>query len=224
MVTSLDFLFCLTSNHFALYLLLYVCKTMAISTCRCLRLRLNKNPSLLLDASVMAQHCQCCWDHYKPNLKHCSGCKKVYYCSTYCQDSDWALHIFDCKPHRVKTAHHLARAVYEDVIPSHPQTCEDYGFNRAVTAEEKSKLIGLYIGMSMTLVHPIFFNVHTGLIKLMRIPARTVHDWRISGVLVDEIKAAYFQLPEGSRGLYFPWFLENEHIIALAGQPLGNDA
>ena len=54
----------------------------------------------------------------------------------------------------------------------------------------------------------------------MRTPARTVHDWRVHGVLVDQIIAAYSQFPEGSRGLYYPWFLQNEHIIALAGQPL----
>lgn len=96
-------------------------------------------------------HCQCCLSHYKLALQRCSGCKKVYYCSTYCQDSDWAYHIFDCKPRRViETAHHLARAVYDDLVPSHPQTREDYGFNRTVTAQEESNLIGLYIGMSMT--------------------------------------------------------------------------
>jgi len=66
----------------------------------------------------------------------------------------------------------------------------------------------------------IFFKVHTGLIKLFDIPPKTVHKWRVRGVLVDEIKKIFFQLPEDSRGLYFPWFLENEHIVALAGQPL----
>lgn len=57
----------------------------------------------------------------------------------------------------------------------------------------------------------------------MDIPPKTIHDWRVRGVLVDEIKAAYYELPEGSRGGYFPWFLQNEHIIALAGQPLPDE-
>ena len=54
----------------------------------------------------------------------------------------------------------------------------------------------------------------------MEIPPKTIHDWRVRGVLVDEIKALYYKLAEKSRGDYFRWFLQNEHIIALAGQPL----
>jgi hypothetical protein len=71
-----------------------------------------------------------------------------------------------------------------------------------------------------SLAYAIFFKVHTGLIKCFDIPPKTVHKWRVRGVLVDEIKNKFSQLPEGSRGLYYPWFLENEHIIALAGLPL----
>lgn len=85
------------------------------------------------------------------NLKRCSGCQNVYYCSTACQNYDWVYHIFDCNPRRqINTADYLARAVREDVLPVHPQTCEDYGFNRAITDDEKSNLLSLYIGMSMT--------------------------------------------------------------------------
>ena len=45
-------------------------------------------------------------------------------------------------------------------------------------------------------------------------------DWRIRGVLVDEIKAAFLKIPERFRGVFFPWFLQNEYIVALAGLPL----
>ena len=54
----------------------------------------------------------------------------------------------------------------------------------------------------------------------MEISPKTIHDWRSRGVLVDEIKAAFYKIPEGCRGGYFPWFLENQHIVALAGKPL----
>ena len=107
----------------------------------------------LLDTLAMDQQCHSCSDDYKDfgdKLKLCAGCRKVYYCSTACQNSDWVFHIFDCKPRRINTAYYLARAVYRDLLPEHPQTCEDYGFNRAVTPEEKSYLMGLYAGMSMT--------------------------------------------------------------------------
>jgi len=147
-------------------------------------------------------------DYEEANLKRCSGCQKVYYCSTECQKYDWVCHIFDCKPRRpINTADYLALAVYQNLIPEHPQTCADYGFNRAFMSDEKSNLLGLYIG----------------LIKVMEIPPKTIHNWRVRGVLVDEIKAAFYKLPERTRGGYFPWFLQNEHIVALSGQPLSEE-
>ena len=57
----------------------------------------------------------------------------------------------------------------------------------------------------------------------MEIPPKTIHNWRVRGVLVDEIKAAFYKLPEHTRGGYFPWFLQNEHVVALAGQPLSEE-
>ncbi|KAF8133966.1 hypothetical protein EV363DRAFT_1325125 [Boletus edulis] len=160
----------------------------------------------------MVKTCSCCrghsGDYDEAKLRRCAGCQKVYYCSTSCQKEDWVYHIFDCKPGRpINTADHLARAVFENLLPEHPQTCDDYGFSRAFTADEKSKLLGLYIG----------------LIKVIKIPPKTIHGWRIRGVLVDEIKTTFYKIPERTRGGYFPWFLQNEHIIALAGQPLPED-
>ena len=58
----------------------------------------------------------------------------------------------------------------------------------------------------------------------MEIPPKTIHNWRVRGVLVDEIKAAYYKLPEHTRGGYFPWFLQNEHVVALSGQPLSEES
>ena len=65
--------------------------------------------------------------------------------------------------------------------------------------------------------------MHTGLIKCLKVPPKTIHDRRVRGVLVDEIKATFYDVPEGSRGRYFCWFLQNEHIVALAGQPLPDE-
>jgi len=101
----------------------------------------------------MVQTCHFCHGHSDDydgaKLKRCAGCRKVYYCSIACQKYDWVCHIFDCKPRRpINTADYLALAVQQNLLPEHPQTCEDYGFNRALTAEEKTMLFGLYIGMS----------------------------------------------------------------------------
>ncbi|KAG9310126.1 hypothetical protein JVU11DRAFT_9740 [Chiua virens] len=164
-------------------------------------------------------------DYVETSLRRCAGCQKVFYCSKECQKYHWVEHIFDCKPNRpINTADYLALAVRQNLPPQHPQTCEDYGFNRAITIEEKTMLFGLYIGM---LLRAFFGLDHLtrllGLIKVMEIPPKTIHFWRTQGVLVDEIKAVFRKIPENCRGGYFPWFLQNEHIVAQAGQPPSMD-
>ena len=114
------------------------------------------NHCTLLAALAMVKTCHKCHgysdDYEEANLKRCSGCQKVYYCSTACQKYDWVYHIFDCKPRRpINTSDYLALAVYQNLLPEHPQTCADYGFDRAITGEEKSKLLGLYAGMSQAI-------------------------------------------------------------------------
>lgn len=182
----------------------------------------------------MARTCHQCHgdsDAYKEaNLKRCSGCQKIYYCSAACQKRDWVAHIFDCKPHRpINTADHLALAVHKKLLPEHSQTCEDYGFNRVVTIQDKFFLFGLYMGTPCTYITSSMGRFSTctyaptGLIESLKIPPKTIHDWRVRGVLVDEITAAFDKVPEHSRGGFFPWFLRNQHVIALAGQPLSTE-
>lgn len=145
----------------------------------------------------MVRECAC---GETSDLKRCSGCHKAWYCSVSCQKSLWVSHIFACKPRRpITTAHHLALAVVHDEFPQDTQTCKDYGFDRAFTPQDRSKLLGLYIG----LMSP----------SIIGIPPRTVNDWRVRGVLVEEIKAAFYKLPANNRGGYFPWFLQNQHIL-----------
>ncbi|KAG0692608.1 hypothetical protein DFH29DRAFT_839651 [Suillus ampliporus] len=145
----------------------------------------------------MVRQCDACTES-SSDLKRCSGCRKVWYCSPDCQRSAWVRHIFTCKPRRpITTADHLALAVRNNLFPQDVQTCKDYGFDRAFTVENRSKLLGLYIG----------------LMERMDIPAKTINDWRVRGVLVEEIKAAYDKIPAQYRGGYFPWFLQNQHIL-----------
>jgi len=83
-----------------------------------------------------------------PSTLRCSGCSKVYYCSKKCQKDAWAVHIFDCNPKKpINTAYYLARAARRDRFPEDPQTCKDYGFERAFTAQNRSKLLGLFQGL-----------------------------------------------------------------------------
>ncbi len=84
------------------------------------------------------------------------------------------------------------------MIPNHPQTREEYGFNR-VHPEEEGKLVGLY----------------TGLIHYLGISPDELHEWKKKGIFVAKIKEKYEELPESNRGLYYPWFLRNEHVLNL---------
>jgi hypothetical protein len=83
------------------------------------------------------------------------------------------------------------------MIPSHPQTCIDYGFSRCNTEKELSNLISLYIG----------------LIKLLEVDPMDLHRARRKGRLASEIMFHYEKLPIPNRGDYYPWFLKNLHIV-----------
>jgi hypothetical protein len=130
----------------------------------------------------------------------CSGCKtpNAWYCSVRCQRELWPIHIFECNPGKpINTAYHLARAARRDYIPNDPQTCKDYGFEKAFTASNRSNLLGLY----------------QGLINVNRVKPKTIHRWRLNGTLVQEIKAVYEELPVRTRGRYYPWFLQNQWVL-----------
>lgn len=108
------------------------------------------------------------------------------------------MHIFECNPKKpINTAYYISRAVMKDQFPDHAQAREDYGFDRAFSAKNSSNLIGLYKGLILYLhVHP-----------------KTLHNWQVSGTLVENIKAAFSTLPENKRGGYYPWFLENQWVL-----------
>lgn len=70
-----------------------------------------------------------------------------------------------------------------------------------------SKLLGLYIG----------------LFKVLDVSTRTVHDWQRHNNLAKGIKDVFFKrLPEGQSGGYFPWFLQNQHLVDQSLPEPGN--
>jgi hypothetical protein len=110
----------------------------------------------------------------------------------------WVRHIFDCNPRRgINTADYLALAVRDDLIPEHPQTLIDYGFERAFTVENRTKLFGLFVG----------------LIHVLGVKPQLIHKWRLNGTLIREIHAAYEKVPVSSRGGYYPWFTKNQYVL-----------
>jgi hypothetical protein len=145
----------------------------------------------------MGRLCESC--HEQPGNRKCSGCSQAWYCSKQCQKDNWYRHKFDCNGKEPSTADYLVMACVKNLIPTHQQTLIDYGFQRAFTGENQSKLLGLYIGLT----NEALFNVS----------AKTLHHWRKNGVLIPEIKERFESLPPSSRGGYYPWFLENQWVL-----------
>ena len=145
----------------------------------------------------MVHNCAVC---SSPAEKRCSGCSVPWYCGKECQEYHWIEHIFDCNVKRnINTADRLSLAVRRNIIPEDAQTREDYGFSRLrLDLSEESKLLGLYIG----------------LMERLQVKPKILNRWKDTGTLVQGIKDSFEQLPSGSRGGYYPWFLENQWILS----------
>ncbi|KAJ7492114.1 hypothetical protein FB451DRAFT_1021003 [Mycena latifolia] len=145
----------------------------------------------------MTHKCQRCGELAS---KRCSGCtlSNAWYCSADCQRRNWVKHIFECNPRRdINTTDYLALAVEENLFPEDLQTCKDFGFARAFSIENRSKLLGLYIG----------------LIERLEVSPKKVRKWQMEGTLVENIKGAFSTLPEHGRGGYYRWFLDNQWVL-----------
>lgn len=130
----------------------------------------------------------------------CAGCRKVWYCSKQCQNDLWTWHIFECGPRRsIPTAYHLAKAVYDDLLPTDPQTNKEWGLDKAASIDPSGpfKIFGLYVD----------------LIKICDVKPQQLHKWRVQGTLIQEIKAIYEATPLHARGGYYPWFLEHQEVL-----------
>ena len=97
--------------------------------------------------------------------------------------------------HAPDSADYLNLACRQDELPDDPGTIEDFGFGSFFDFDRKSKLLGLYQGL------------------MYSVSSRTVHEWQVNGTLLDNIEIEYRKLPNSHRGGYFPWFLENRHLI-----------
>lgn len=141
-----------------------------------------------------------CKECGKSASRRCAGCNlsTAWYCSTHCQRRNWTEHIFECNPRRhLNTADHLALAVRKNRIPADPQTFDDFGFANAFSIENKSSLLGLYVG----------------LIERLEVSPKKVRQWQVEGTLIDNIKATFSAIPAHSRGGYYPWFLRNQWVL-----------
>ncbi|KAJ7090490.1 hypothetical protein C8R44DRAFT_891934 [Mycena epipterygia] len=108
--------------------------------------------------------------------------------------------------------HHLVSATFADMFPDDPQTNADYFFTHARRAHDKTYLLGLYIDI----------------VKVFEVKPSTLHGWRLSGTMVENIKSLYevenlctvpldmltvVAQTRGANGAYYPWFLKHLELF-----------
>ncbi|ERF74957.1 hypothetical protein EPUS_05165 [Endocarpon pusillum Z07020] len=112
---------------------------------------------------------------------------------------------FDASPPRLpdtsstrnsSTAEALWQTI-DDGLPGDVDIRRDFGFDRCVSVQEESNLLGLYKGLCLERVDPL-----------------AVQAWVIEGKLAENIQLWFEARPAAYRGAYYPWIRRNPHILA----------
>jgi hypothetical protein len=144
------------------------------------------------DGEEFGSECDICT---RSTRRRCSICNKGYFCSNACEQKRSGLHLFNCSKRPLTTADYLWQSIADDLLSVEEDVLEDFGF-QSLLGIDRNFLLGVYKGL-----------------YLHEVSAEDIHEWRTTGVLLDKIKQFYLNLPEGSRGLYFPWLLQRTHIL-----------
>ncbi|CAN9411672.1 unnamed protein product [Alternaria alternata] len=86
-------------------------------------------------------------------------------------------------------------------MPDEGDVLEDFGFNNTSSYQDRTYLLGLYRGLYLS----------------GSFSAEDLHKWRTGGILAEKIEEFYYGIPEQSRGGYFPWYLQNRHVLSRPG-------
>lgn len=152
------------------------------------------NDQEIIEDSDYLDECYVCT---RPTSRKCSICNKDAYCSESCEEKRSGSHIFTCTKRPLTTADYLYRSIADDRLPDDEDVRKDFGFNHLTSYGDQSKLLGLYKGL--------WFSDD--------ITVEEIHKWQVEGSLVTNIKEYFYNIPEECRGGYFPWFLNNTHIL-----------
>ncbi|KAL8676912.1 MAG: hypothetical protein Q9186_006609 [Xanthomendoza sp. 1 TL-2023] len=124
--------------------------------------------------------------------------------SDSCQRKSYGRHLFTCSKRPLTSADYLWEALGQDLMPQDDDVLKDFGFNNVLFGLDQTKLFGVYRGLYLS----------------GKFSAEDIHVWRSEGSLAEKIKEFYFDIAESSRGRYFPWLLENLHVL---GRPMNQD-
>ncbi|KAI8710842.1 hypothetical protein NCS52_01526900 [Fusarium sp. LHS14.1] len=147
--------------------------------------------------------CAGCWE--VETTRRCSHCRRSLFCGKNCERKMPLSHLLKCNMRQVTSADYLYEDVLEDELPTDPQVRQDYWFDRCQNKNEESHLCGVFAG----LVH--YHPNH--------ITREELHQWRSdpggNPYLVAKIVEKFEELPNNSRGAYFPWFLRHRTRFEL---------
>ena len=130
----------------------------------------------------------------------CPGCHNEWYCSNACMKRSLFIHIFNCGGIEVTSADYLIRDCFRGRFPV-GDAARDFGFDNAATPHDRTYLGGL----------------NQGLVKFMGVGREDLHDWQVKDILAERICEVYEPLRQRSPqsiGKYYPWFLDNKHIVS----------
>lgn len=151
-----------------------------------------------VSASILARdECLSCG---RETSRRCKHCNMDWFCSQKCQDRMSLAHLTKCSARPITTADRLFDDAIKDQIPEDEETCEAFGFSRCGRWMEKSHLLGLYKGLLLYMQDPEISPVK-------------LHEWQKEDMLAKKIIKRISALPENSRGGYFSWFLQNQHVV-----------
>ncbi|KAF5719332.1 zf-mynd domain-containing protein [Fusarium globosum] len=127
------------------------------------------------------------------------------FCNEKCERKMPLSHLLKCNMRQVTSADYLYQDVLEDIVPTDPQVRQDYWLDRCQTSHEESHLLGLFAGLLRYHRYPI--------------TREELHQWRSdlggNAYLVTKIVEKFEELPKGSTGGYFPWFLRHRKRFEL---------
>jgi hypothetical protein len=82
-------------------------------------------------------------------------------------------------------------------MPDDPDVLEIFGFQNLLSYKDRTKLLGLY----------------QGLVKYLEVTAEELNLWQQEKSLITNIIRVYSEPSSFGGGAYFPWFLQNTHIL-----------
>jgi hypothetical protein len=92
---------------------------------------------------------------------------------------------------------YLYQDCIDDRMPDDPDVLEIFGFQNLPSYHDRTKLLGLYQGLT----------------KYLKVTAEELNLWQQEKSLITNIIRVHSEAPSFRGGIYFPWFLQHTHIM-----------